>query len=261
MAKKESSETEVSALPAQETPLPELQVEPPPEEGAPEPPVQEAEKPDFRAQFDALPEEDREAFLLERTAERVRRAEQSAQDRAFARMQADQTRQVQANQGLQETLKNLDTAEDDNRRAGHVQAFANYRVQQASQQWAQEALEMVKEALGVGDAEHDELTFKLHQAAGRENRVATLGDYIKHVTGERFMPKRESDAKIRAEVNAALEERLGRQREGEPAPVSVGQGQPLRHLPSIGEVDKMSIDQVRELERKGDLDKILAKRK
>ena len=226
MAKKESSETEVSALPAQETPLPELQVEPPPEEGAPAPAVQEAEKPDFRAQFDALPEEDREAFLQERTAERVRRAEQSAQDRAFARMQADQARQAQANQGLQDTLRNLEAEADDSKRGGHVEAYAAYRIRQVSQQQAQEALENVREALGVPDAEHDELVYKLHREAARDNRVATLGDYIKHVTGERFMPKRESDAKIRAEVNAALEERLGKQRETEPAPVSVGQGQP-----------------------------------
>jgi hypothetical protein len=49
---------------------------------------------------------------------------------------------------------------------------------------------------------------------------------VKAVTGERYMPKGEVTKQLRAEVEAALEERLGKQREGEAAPVSVGQGAP-----------------------------------
>jgi hypothetical protein len=226
MAKKEPSETEGTPLPAQETPLPELQVEVVPEEEAAAAAVQEAEKPDLTAQLEALPKEERDALLERVWPDRLESARQSGRDSAARRLQEDRDRQIQANQGLQETLKNLDTADDDSKRAGHLEAYAGYRIRLASQQQAQEALENVREALGVPDAEHDELVYKLHREAVRDNRVATLADYIKHVTGERFMPKRESDAKIRAEVNAALEERLGRQRETEPAPVSVGQGQP-----------------------------------
>jgi len=232
VAKKEPSETEGTPLPAQDIPLPVPEAPPAGEvEGAPEEEaaaaaVQEAEKPDLTAQLEALPKEERDALLERVWPDRLESARQSGRDSAARRLQEDRDRQIQANQGLQETLKNLDTADDDSKRAGHLEAYAGYRIRLASQQQAQEALENVKEALGVPDAEHDELVYKLHREAVRDNRVATLADYIKHVTGERFMPKRESDAKIRAEVNAALEERLGKQRETEPAPVSVGQGAP-----------------------------------
>lgn len=236
MAKGKPSETEAQVLPSEgqvtpETALPE-QVEAVPETGVLEVPVQE--KPDFRAQFDELPEEDRKVFLEERAAELVRRAEQSGEGKAYARLQADQLRQAQANLELQDTLRNLDSADDDNKRGGHILAFAQRQAQEQANRQSLANLESVREALGVSPDEHTELIFKLHQKAAREGQIATFGDYVTAVTGERFMPKRESDAKIRAEVNAAMEERLGKEREAEPHPVSVGQGQP-----ASGSTDKI----------------------
>ncbi len=218
--KKGPSEAEAPVLPAEETPLP---VETP-AEGAPE--VAAQEKPDFRAQFTELPEEERKAFLEENAAEMVRRAEQSGRDSAYSRLQAEQQRQAQANQELQDTLRNLDTETDDNKRASHILAFAQRQAQEQANRQAQANLESVRESFGVSPEEHTELVFKLHQAAARDGRIATFGDYVKAVTGERYMPKGEVTKQLRAEVEAALEERLGKQREGEAAPVSVGQGAP-----------------------------------
>jgi len=224
VAKGKPSEAEAPVLPIEETPLP-VEVEATPAEGAPE--VAAQEKPDFRAQFTELPEEERKAFLEENAAEMVRRAEQSGRDSAYARLQAEQQRQAQANQALQDTLRNLDTETDDNKRAGHIIAFAQRQAQEQANRQAQANLESVRESFGVSPEEHDDLLHKLHQAAARDGKIATFGDYVKAVTGERYMPKGEVTKQLRAEVEAALEERLGKQREGEPAPVSVGQGQPV----------------------------------
>ena len=252
MAKGKPSEAEAPALPIEETPLP---VETP-AEGAPE--VAAQEKPDFRAQFTELPEEERKAFLEENAAEMVRRAEQSGRDSAYARLQADQQRQAQANQALQDTLRNLDTETDDNRRGGHILAFAQRQAAEQANRQAQANLESVRESFGVSPEEHDDLLHKLHQAAARDGRIATFGDYVKAVTGERYMPKGEVTKQLRAEVEAALEERLGKQREGEPAPVSVGQGQATtssltpdryKHL-SPEEQAKLSSEQIDAMTRK-----------
>lgn len=234
--KKGPSEAETPVLPVAETPLP-VEVEATPEEGAPE--VAAQEKPDFRAQFTELPEEERKAFLEENAAEMVRRAEQSGRDSAYARLQADQQRQAQANQELQDTLRNLDTETDDNKRAGHIQAFVDRQAWLKTNKERLVDLENVREALGVSPREHDEIVFKLNQQIARENeearqrgdfafKVATFGDYVKAVTGERYVTKQEAGKLSRAEMDAYFEEKMGLKREGEPAPVSVGQGQPTR---------------------------------
>jgi hypothetical protein len=220
--KKGSSEAEAPVLPTEETPLP---VEAP-AEGAPE--VAAQEKPDFRAQFTELPEEERKAFLEENAAEMVRRAEQSGRDSAYARLQADQQRQAQANQALQDTLRNLDTETDDNRRGGHILAFAQRQAAEQANRQAQANLESVRESFGVSPEEHDDLLHKLHQAAARDGRIATFGDYVKAVTGERYVTKQEAGKATRAEMDAYFEEKMGLKRDQEAAPVSVGQGQAMR---------------------------------
>jgi hypothetical protein len=223
MARKgETAEAETLAVPTQETPLPE-QVEATPEEGAPESTVQE--KPDLDAQLEALPKEERDALLERHWPDRLESREHAGYQRALARLEADRQQQAQANLELQDTLRNLDTETDDNKRAGHIIAFAQRQAQEQANRQAQANLESVRESFGVSPEEHDDLLHKLHQAAARDGRIATFGDYVKAVTGERYMPKGEVTKQLRAEVEAALEERLGKQREGEPAPVSVGQGQ------------------------------------
>jgi len=213
-----------------EAPAPEGQVTAPPEEGEPAAPVQEAEKPDLRALVAELPEEERDALFEEQYGERVKtveeRAQQSADDRAFHRMQTEQHRQTQANQGLQQTLRNLETVEDENVRAQHIQAYADWYAQGASQQWGQQALDNLREGLGISPAEHDEIVLRLRQQAARDNRAPTFADYAKHVTGERFMPKRQVDKQIQEEVRAQLAEAQGKKIENQPAPVAVGPGEP-----------------------------------
>lgn len=234
MAKKDKpSETAVAEVPAQDTPLPEPVPETgaeqevaKPEEETPVAEVQEAEKPDLRAQLEAASEDERDAIYEEVYGERLKRSEQSARDSAYTRFQAGQHQQMQANKALQDTLRNLEGVDEDGQRAGHIEAYATWRMQSASQQWAQEALENVRESLGVSREEHDEITLKLHQQGAREKRVPTFGDYVTHVTGERLMPKSDVTKQIQAEVKAALAEQQGRRIESQEAPVSTGQGEP-----------------------------------
>jgi len=222
----------------EETPLPVPEAEPsevptpveteeakPKEEGEVEPEPKE-EKPDFATLLAGLSKDERKALLKENLGEELSSLEQAANDRAWEKLRGEQQRRVQANQELQDTLKNLDGAEDDNKRAGHIQAYADRMLQTASQQWALEALDNLRESLGVSREEHDEIVLRLHQAASRENRVATFGDYVKHVTGEKFMPRQEVKKALKEEVNAILEERLGKERDKEPSPVSLGPGEP-----------------------------------
>ena len=143
----------------EETPLPTEEVAPsdatapavveeakPPEEGVTEPEPKE-EKPDFAAQIAELPEDERKALLKEHLGEELNRLEQSARDTAWSKLQADQQRQIQANQALQATLSNLEVADDDNKRAGHIQAYADSYAQSASGRWAAEALDNLRESL------------------------------------------------------------------------------------------------------------------
>jgi len=221
----------------EETPLPTEEVAPsdaavaveeakPPEEGVTETPPKETEKPDFAAQIAELPEDERKALLKEHLGEELSRLEQSARDTAWSKLQTDQRRQVKANQELQNTLSNLEVADDDNKRAGHIQAYADSYAQSASQRWAAEALDNLRESLGVSHEEHSEIVMRLHQAAARDRRVATFGDYVKQVTGEKFMPKREVSKEIQAEVKAAMAEMQGKNIESQEAPVSTGPGEP-----------------------------------
>jgi len=147
-------------------------------------------------------------------------------DRIFGPPDPAHQRQLQANQGLQDTLKNLDGADDDNKRAGTVQAYADWYVHGAQQDWGVQALDSLREGLGVSREEHDEIVLRLHQKASRENRTPTFADYVKHVTGERFMPKREFTKEVREEVKAALAEQQGKAIESQEAPVSTGLGEP-----------------------------------
>jgi len=227
------SEVAETPLPTEVTPVSETTeetpvetVEAPPEEGEAPPPTQEAEKPDVRSLLTELPDHERKAVLQDVYGEDLGRAEQSGYDRALIRLQNQQSQQAQANQGLQETLKNLDGAVDDNTRAGHVQAYATWQTQQSAQQWSQEALDSVREGLGVPNEEHDEILIRLHQQGARERRVPTLTDYVKHVTGDRFMPKSQVNKGIREEIRAQLAELQGQKIENQEAPVSTGQGEP-----------------------------------
>lgn len=253
MARKaQPSTVEDTPLPTQETtpsePSPEAGAEEtkPPEEGAAAPEPTE-EKPDFATQLAELPEEERKALLKEHLGEELSRFEQSARDSAWGKLQTAQARQVQANQALQDTLKNLDTTEDTNTRAGHVQAYADAYVQSASQQWALEALEGLRGSLGVSREEHDEIILRLHQQAARENRVATFGDYAKHVVGEKTMPKGDVTKQIQAEVKAALTEQQGKGIESQAAPVSVGPGEPPKGTPTVIDFAAMTRKQRSEL--------------
>jgi len=68
------------------------------------------EKPDLRSLLKALPKEELDA-LLERLVPdfpgRMKRAEQAGRHKAYAREQAEQYRRSQANQTIQDTLRNL----------------------------------------------------------------------------------------------------------------------------------------------------------
>lgn len=244
----------------EETPLPTEEVTPsepaapaaveetkPPEEGVTEPEPKEAEKPSVTELLAGLSDDERDTIYKKVFGERLQRAEQSARDAAWAKMQAGQRSQVEANQGLQDTLKNLDGADDDNKRAGHVQAYADWYAQSASQRWASEALDNLRESLGVSREEHDEITLRLHQAAARESRAATFGDYVKHVTGERFMPKGDFNKQIQAEVKAAMAEQRGKSIENQEAPVSLGTGEPLKGTPTIEDFAGMTRKQRSEM--------------
>ena len=88
----------------EETPLPTEEVTPsdavtveeakPPEEGVTETPPKETEKPDFAAQIAELPEDERKALLKEHLGEDLNRFEQSATDRAWSKLQAEQQGRV-----------------------------------------------------------------------------------------------------------------------------------------------------------------------
>lgn len=197
----------------------------PPEEAV-EPAAQEEQKPDLDAQLEGLPDDERKELLRKHFPDDLQRLEQSAQDKAWNRLQADQYQQIQANQVLQDTLRNLDTADDDSKRAGHVESYAVWRTQQAAQRQQVENLESVREALGVSREDHDEIMIRVHQAAARDNRQATFGDYVKHVTGDKFMPKQEWTKAMRQEAEAVWAEKHGQTIAQQPAPVSVGPGEP-----------------------------------
>jgi len=232
MAKKAQPSTlEETPLPTEEatpseTPaVAEEQETKPPEEGEVEPEPKE-EKPDFAALLAGLSKDERKAILKENLGEELTSLEQAANDRALQKLQGEQQRRVQANQEIRDTLKNLGVPEDDNEGAGHIQAYAARHAQSELERSRMETMDNIRDSLGVSREEHDEIAIRLHQAASRENRVATFGDYIKHVTGERFMPKGDYTKQIRAEIKAELAEQQGRAIENQPAPVSTGPGEP-----------------------------------
>ena len=116
MPKAKPSETEVPALSAQE-------------------------KSDLRSRWAALPKEERDAFIEEVWPGRLGRARQAGRHRGHARWQAEKYRLSQANQTIEDTLRNLDTETDDNKRASHILAFAERQAQDYANRQAQVNLE------------------------------------------------------------------------------------------------------------------------
>jgi hypothetical protein len=229
MAREKPSVTEETPLPIPEAEPSVAPAEPGVEEAAPAgegaaPPKAEEAKPDVRALLAKLPADERKALAKEELGEELSRLEQSAADRAWKKLQTEQQGRIQANQELQDTLRNLEMADDDNKRAGHIDAYAQRYSQRASQQAVLEVLDDIRDAFGVSPEEHDEIIFKLHQEASRDNRVARIKDYVTHVTGERFMPKKDYTKQMREEIKAELAELRGTAIENQPAPVTVGPG-------------------------------------
>jgi hypothetical protein len=230
VAKGKSTEAEAQVLPSEgevtpETALPE-QVEATPEAGTPETAVQGI---DLEAQLQTLSKEERDA-LHEKVWPGLRDGDRAwgkteGEKKALAQWQADQQQRAQANQELRGTLKNLGLPDDDSEAAGHILSFAEKQAKEQANRQSLANLESMAEAEGLSPEENSELLFKLHQAAARDGRIATFADWYKAVTGERYMPKGEVTKQLRAEVEAVWEEKMGKQREGEAAPVSVGQGQ------------------------------------
>ena len=233
MAKGKSTEAEAQVLPSEgevtpETALPE-QVEATPEAGTLEPTAQEL---DLKARLQTLAKEERDA-LHEEVWPGLRESDKAwgrteGEKNAVARVYAEQQRQAQANQELQDTLRNLDTETDDNRRAGHIWALVQKQTQNTAEMVAQAELETARESFGLSPEEHRRIVRAVKEQAFDNGRIATFGDYVKAVTGERYVTKQEAGKLSRAEMDAYFEEKMGLKRDQEAAPVSVGQGQPMR---------------------------------
>jgi len=235
MPKGTPSATEAPPLPVQEVAPSEVseetQVEAAPvAEETPAPQVQEEAKPDYVAQLRELPDEERERLLNEVYADRLQALDRSAEDRAYNRLLGSQQRQQRANEDLQGTLRNLDNESDDTKRAQHVAAFAqgyaNQVVQEQAQEWRSYFDTAFKRSFGLNDGQYRAAWIEVHKKAALENRKAEDADFIAHMTGEKFMPKQSMSKELNDEINARVEEAVGKRLAGQPAPVALGPSEP-----------------------------------
>lgn len=196
-------------------------------------PVAQEQKPDVKALWSELPPEERQALVQEEDwhKEALRRAEFEAERKIQSRTQADEHRRMRANQDLQVTLQNLDNTVDDSQRAQHIQGYAQSYAEgvaaQVGQQWTEFLDSSYRQVFGLNDAQYRNAWDDVKRKVARENRTANYSDFLAHMTGEKFMPKGNLSKDIQEEINARVEEALGKRLAGQPSPVTLGPGESL----------------------------------
>lgn len=209
----------------------ETQVEAAPvEEAAPAAPVQEEQKPDVKAILAELPKEERKRLLTETLGDELQTLEQTATDRAYARLQEAQHREQRANEGLQTAVRNVNAETDENKQAQHIAAFARtYAAEHADEVakvWRNYFNDALRQTFGLTEGQYKAVWTRVHaQIRESENRDATDADFLAHMMGEKFMPKTQMSKEQREEMAALVEEAVGKRLAGQPAPVSLGPGE------------------------------------
>ena len=196
----------------------------------PAPVAQEPEKPDIKSLWSELPSEERQKLVADEEWHKkaLERAEQSAYDRMIQRQQRDMARQSQANQDLQQTLQNLDTASDDNTRAQAIHGYArNFANREREAQAADDGAHfgnVIQKVFKVAPAEFDVKWLDAQRAAAAEGRRAGWDDLLQQIVGEKYVSKSEASKATRDEIDAMIEEKLGKRLAGQPSPVTLGPG-------------------------------------